>query len=246
MTPLRQRMIEEMRIRDYSERTISAYVSAVYRLAAFYHRSPDKLGREEIRVFLVDLVEEKQVAWSYYKQVLAALRYLYRNVLRRGEVVEDIRGPRNKKMLPIVLSVEEVARFFKAIPSLKHRTILMLSYGAGLLVGEAVRVRLSDLDRQGKVLRVSQGKGKKDRHTILSPGLLEMLDRYCWAARPKDLLFSTGSTGRPITASTVQRVCKQAQQIAGIDKTVTPHTLSHVCSYCYTFQKSRYFKGNTC
>ena len=134
-----------------------------------------------------------------------------------------------------MLSVEEVARFFKAIPSLKHRTILMLSYGAGLLVGEAVRVRLSDLDRQGKVLRVSQGKGKKDRHTILSPGLLEMLDRYCWAARPKDLLFSTGSTGRPITASTVQRVCKQAQQIAGIDKTVTPHTLSHVCSYCYTF-----------
>jgi len=81
-------MIEEMRIRDYSERTISAYVSAVYRLAAFYHRSPDKLGREEIRVFLVDLVEEKQVAWSYYKQVLAALRYLYRNVLRRGEVVK--------------------------------------------------------------------------------------------------------------------------------------------------------------
>ncbi|MCB1512076.1 MAG: site-specific integrase [Hyphomicrobiaceae bacterium] len=227
MTPLRQRMIEEMRIRDYSERTISAYVSAVYRLAAFYHQSPDKLGREEIRTFLVDLVEEKQVAWSYYKQVLAALRYLYRHVLHRGEVVEDIRGPRSKKMLPIVLSVEEVARFFKAIPSLKHRTILMLSYGAGLRVGEAVRVRLSDLDRQRKVLRVSQGKGKKDRYTILSPSLLEMLDRYCWAARPTDTLFTTGSTGRPITASTVQRVCKQAQQDAGIEKTITPHTLRH-------------------
>ena len=227
MTPLRQRMIEEMRIRDYSERTISAYVSAVYRLAAFYHQSPDKLGREEIRTFLVDLVEEKQVAWSYYEQVLAALRYLYRHVLHRGEVVEDIRGPRSKKMLPIVLSVEEVARFFKAIPSLKHRTILMLSYGAGLRVGEAVRVRLSDLDRQRKVLRVSQGKGKKDRYTILSPSLLEMLDRYCWAARPTDTLFTTGSTGRPITASTVQRVCKQAQQDAGIEKTITPHTLRH-------------------
>ena len=227
MTPLLQRMIEEMRIRDYSERTISAYVSAVYRLAAFYHQSPDKLGREEIRTFLVDLVEEKQVAWSYYKQVLAALRYLYRHVLHRGEVVEDIRGPRSKKMLPIVLSVEEVARFFKAIPSLKHRTILMLSYGAGLRVGEAVRVRLSDLDRQRKVLRVSQGKGKKDRYTILSPSLLEMLDRYCWAARPTDTLFTTGSTGRPITASTVQRVCKQAQQDAGIEKTITPHTLRH-------------------
>ena len=196
MTPLRKRMIEEMRMRDYSEHTIAAYVSAVYRLAAFYHKSPDELGREEIRAFLVDLVEEKKVAWSYYKQVLAALRYLYRYVLRRGEVVEDIRGPRTKKKLPIVLSAEEVSRFFKAIPSLKHRTILMLAYGAGLRVGEAVRVRLSDIDRQRKVLRVSQGKGKKDRYTVLSPALLEMLERYCWAARPEDLLFTTRSTGR--------------------------------------------------
>ena len=227
MTPLRKRMIEEMRMRDYSERTISAYVSAIYRLAAFYHQSPDKLNREQIRAFLVDLVEEKQVAWSYYKQVLAALRYFYRYVVRRGEIVDDVRGPRTKTQLPIVLSVEEVARFFKAIPSLKHRTILMLAYGAGLRVGEAVRVRLADIDRDRNVLRITQGKRKKDRYTILSPALLEILDRYCWAARPEDLLFTTRSTGRPITASTVQRVCKQAQLDAGIDKTITPHTLRH-------------------
>jgi site-specific recombinase XerD len=227
MTPLRKRMIEEMRMRDYSERTISAYVSAIYRLAAFYHQSPDKLNREQIRAFLVDLVEEKQVAWSYYKQVLAALRYFYRYVVRRGEIVDDVRGPRTMTQLPIVLSVEEVARFFKAISSLKHRTILMLAYGAGLRVGEAVRVRLADIDRDRNVLRITQGKRKKDRYTVLSPGLLEILDRYCWAARPKDLLFTTRSTGRPITASTVQRVCKQAQLDAGIDKTITPHTLRH-------------------
>ena len=227
MTPLRKRMIEEMRMRDYSERTISAYVSAIYRLAAFYHQSPDKLNREQIRSFLVDLVEEKQVAWSYYKQVLAALRYFYRYVVRRGEIVDDVRGPRTKTQLPIVLSVEEVARFFKAIPSLKHRTILMLAYGAGLRVGEAVRVRLADIDRERNVLRITQGKRKKDRYTVLSPALLEILDRYCWAARPEDLLFTTRSTGRPITASTVQRVCKQAQLDAGIDKTITPHTLRH-------------------
>ena len=110
---------------------------------------------------------------------------------------------------------------------MKHRTILMLAYGAGLRVGEAVRVRLSDIDRQRKVLRVSQGKRKKDRYTVLSPALLEMLDRYCWAAQPEDLLFAKRSTGRPITASTVQRVCKEAQQDAGIDKAVTPHTLRH-------------------
>ena len=227
MSPLRKRMIEEMRMRDDSEHTISAYVSAVYRLAAFYHKSPDRLRREEIRAFLVDRVEEKQVAWSYYKQVLAALRYFDRFVLRRGEVVEDIRGPRAEKRLPIVLSVEEVARFFQAIVSLKHRTILMLAYSAGLRISEAVRVRLADIDRQRNVLRVSQGKGKKDRYTVLSPALLQIIDRYCWAARPEDLLFETRSTGRPITAGTVQRVCKQAQQDAGIDKTITPHTLRH-------------------
>ena len=227
MTPLRQRMIQEMRMRDYSKHTISAYVSAVYRLAAYYQQSPDTLSREQIRTFLVDLVEEKQVAWSYYQQVLAALRYFYRYVVRQGEVVDDIRGPRTATKLPVVLSVTEVARFFKAIPSLKHRTILMLAYGAGLRVGEAVRVRLADIDRERKVLRITQGKRKKDRYTVLSPALLEILDRYCWAARPEDQLFLTRSTGRPITNSTVQRVCKEARQNSGIDKEITPHTLRH-------------------
>lgn len=227
MTPLRQRMIEDMRIRDFSEHTIAAYVSAVYRLANHYHRSPDQLDREEIRAFLVDLVEQKQVSWSYYKQVLAGLRFLYRHVLLRGEVIEDVRGPRPQKRLPIVLSVQEVARFFKAIPSLKHRTILMLAYGAGLRINEAVRIRVSDIDRERKVIRVQQGKGKKDRYTLLSPALLEILDRYCWAARPEDLLFTTRFKDRPITDSTVQRVCIQAQQEAGIDKRISPHTLRH-------------------
>jgi site-specific recombinase XerD len=227
MTPLRQRMIEDLKIRDYSEHTTAAYVSVVYRLAKFHHKSPDKLGREAIRAFLVDLVEQKKVSWPYYKQVLAALRFFYRHVLRRGEVVEDIRGPRPEKRLPVVLSAEEVARFFKAIPSLKHRTILMLAYGAGLRIGEAVRVRLLDIDRERNVLRVEQGKGKKDRYTVLSPGLLEILDRYCWAARPEDLLFTTRFKDRPITDSTVQRVCIQARKDAGIDKRISPHTLRH-------------------
>jgi site-specific recombinase XerD len=220
-------MIEDLKIRDYSQHTVAAYVSAVYRLAKYHHKSPDKLGREEIRAFLVDLVEQKKVSWPYYKQVLAALRFLYRHVLQRGEVVEDIRGPRPEKRLPVVLSAGEVARFFKAIPSLKHRTILMLAYGAGLRIGEAVRVRLLDIDRERKVLRVQQGKGKKDRYTVLSPAMEAMLDRYCWAARPEDLLFTTRFKDRPITDSTVQRVCIQAQQDAGIDKRISPHTLRH-------------------
>jgi integrase/recombinase XerD len=227
MTPLRQRMIEEMRIRDFSRHTIAAYVSGVYRLANYYHKSPDKLDREEIRAFLVDLVEQKKVSWPYYKQVLASLRFFYRHVLRRGEIVEDVRGPRPQKRLPVVLSVHEVARFFQAITSLKHRTILMLAYGAGLRIGEAVRVRLCDIDRQRKVIRVQQGKGKKDRYTLLSPALLEILDRYCWAARPKDLLFASRFKDRPISDSRVQSVCMQARKDSGIEKRISPHTLRH-------------------
>jgi integrase/recombinase XerD len=227
MTPLRQRMIDELHIRNYSKHTVAAYVSAVYRLANFYGRRPDRLSRDEIRAFLVDLVQEKQVAWAYYKQVLAALRFFYRHVVRQGEVVEDIRGPRGEKRLPVVLSRAEVARFFHAIASLKHRTVLMIAYGAGLRIGEAIAVRLSDIDRQRQVLRVRQGKGKKDRYTMLSPALLAMIDRYCWAAQPEDLLFTTRWKDRPITDSTLQRACKAAQQAAGLDKEITPHTLRH-------------------
>jgi integrase/recombinase XerD len=227
MTPLRKRMIEDMRMRNFSKHTIDAYVRVVARLANHYRRSPDKLSREEIRAFLVHLVEQERVSWPYYKHILSGLRFFYRHVLRRGEVVEDVRGPRPEKRLPVVLSVPEVARFFKAIPSLKHRTILMLAYGAGLRVSEAVRVRLADIDRERKVLYVRQGKRKKDRQTVLSPALLEILDRYCWAARPEDLLFTTRFKDRPITASTVQRVCIQARQDAGIDKQISPHTLRH-------------------
>jgi site-specific recombinase XerD len=202
-------------------------VSAVYRLANFYGRRPDRLSREEIRNFLVDLVEVKQVSWPYYQQLLAALRFFYRHVVRRGEVVEDIRGPRPAKTLPVVLSPAEVARFFRAIPSLKQRTILMLAYGAGLRVGEVVQLRLSDIDRQRRVIHVRQGKGKKDRYTMLSPALAEMLDRYLWAAQPEDLLFTTRRPDRPITPSTVQRYCIAARRAAGIDKQISPHTLRH-------------------
>jgi integrase/recombinase XerD len=227
MTPLRQRMIEEMHLRNYSQHSIAAYVSAVYRLANHYGRRPDRLSREEIRAFLVDLVEVKQVSWPYYQQVLAALRYFYRQVVRRGEVVDDIRGPRPAKQLPVVLSPAEVARFFHAIPSLKQRTILMLAYGAGLRVSEAVSLRLADIDRERRVIRVQQGKGRKDRYTVLSPALLAMLDRYVWAAQPEDLLFTTRWKDRPITRSTVQRFCQAARQAAGLDKRITPHTLRH-------------------
>src|SRR5215203_2820141 len=165
MTPLRKRMIESLELRGMSPKTVRLYVDCVARFARHFGRSPDTLGSEEVRTYLLHLVNERKIAWSSYKQALSALRYFYRWVLDRGEVVQDIRAPRPERRLPVVLSFEEVHRFFAAIPSFKHRTILMLSYAAGLRISEAASLRVADIDSQRMVIRIVQGKRKKDRYT---------------------------------------------------------------------------------
>lgn len=227
MTPLRQQMIEALELRGVSPKTVKLYVDCVARFARYYGKSPAGLGRDEIRDYLLYLIHERKVAWGTYKQALAALRFLYRWVLKQGDLVEDIRAPRPERRLPVVLSFAEVQRFFAAIPSFKHRTLLMLAYAAGLRVSEAARVRVSDIDSQRMVIRVVQGKRKKDRYTILSPLLLDMLRHYWWAARPQDYLFPGRGKESVVRSSTIQRACIDAQRRAGLTKEVTPHTLRH-------------------
>jgi integrase/recombinase XerD len=225
--PLRKRMIEEMEMRNFAPKTIRIYIDVVARFARYFGKSPDRLGAEHVRQYLLHLVHEKKLAWATYKQALAALRYLYRWVLRGPEVVQDVRCPRPERRLPVVLSFNEVQRFFAAVSSFKHRMILMSAYAAGLRISEVVHLEVTDIDSQRMVIRVHQGKRKKDRYTILSPTLLQMLRHYWVAARPVRYLFPGQSLDRPISASVVQRLCKEAQVKAGIDKTVTPHTLRH-------------------
>ena len=227
MTPLRKRMTEALELRGVSPKTLRLYVDCVARFARYFGKSPEVLGAEEIRTYLLYLIHERKVAWSTYKQAMAALRFLYRSVLNRGEVVQDVRAPRPERRLPVVLSFDEVHRFFAAIPSFKHRTLLMLAYASGLRLSEAARLRVSDIDSQRMVLRVVQGKRKKDRYTILSPLLLEMLRHYWWAARPKEYLFPGRGQSGVVQSSTVQRACIEARQRAGLGKEVTPHTLRH-------------------
>jgi len=227
MTPLRQKMTEALELRGVSPKTLKLYIDCVARFARHYGQSPEHLGRDEIRNYLLFLIHERKVAWGTYKQALAALRFLYRWVLQQGEVVEDIRAPRPERRLPVVLRFEEVHRFFAAIPSFKHRTLLMFAYAAGLRVSEAAQVRVADIDSQRMVIRVVQGKRKKDRYTILSPLLLEMLRHYWWAARPKNYLFPGRGQNGVVRSSTVQRTCIEAQRVAGLNKEVTPHTLRH-------------------
>jgi integrase/recombinase XerD len=227
MTPLRKRMIENMQMRNFAPKTIRIYVDVVARFARYFGKSPDQLGAEEVRRYLLHLVQDKKLAWATYKQALAALRYLYRWVLDGPEVVQDIRCPRPERRLPVVLSFDEVQRFFAVIPSFKQRMILMTAYAAGLRISEVVHLEVTDIDSQRGVIHVRQGKRNKDRYTMLSPALLQMLRHYWVAARPARYLFPGRSLDRPMSVSVVQRACKDAQRRAGIDKTITPHTLRH-------------------
>ena len=183
MTPLRQRMLEDMQMRNLSRGTQMVYVRAVMQLARHYRKSPDQLQREEIRGYLVYLAQQRRVAPSTYNQVRCALKFFYQVTLGQEWILDRIICQKTEKHLPVVLSQSEVVQFFASIRKmkLKFRALFMTIYGAGLRGSEAAALQVSDIDSQRMVIRVRQGKGKKDRYVMLSPG--------CWRR--------CGSTGRP-------------------------------------------------
>jgi integrase/recombinase XerD len=227
MTPLRRRMIEDMKLKNLSTRTIDAYVSRVGTFARHFGRSPQDLDRDDVRSYLLHLVQEKKVSWSVYNQTLAALRFLYEVTLGRKDVLERIPCPKQPKRLPVVLSLDEVARFFAALVGIKHRAILMTAYAAGLRLSEVIGLRVDDIDSKRMVIRVRQAKGRRDRYVMLSPRLLALLREYWKVARPTDWLFPGDVPGQPITGKAVHRICVQAARAADLDKHVTVHTLRH-------------------
>jgi integrase/recombinase XerD len=227
MTPLRRRMIDDMTLRNFSPGTIRAYVGCVARFARHFHISPDGLGHEHVRAFLLHLVQERGASMSHYNQTRCALRFFYRVTLGRLDIVESIPPARQPRTLPVVLSPDEVARVFAAIANLKHRAILMTAYAAGLRVSEVTQLRVTDIDSRRMVIHIRQGKGQKDRYVMLSPRLLEILRAYWKAARPLDVLFPGATPDRPIATGSVRRVCHRARQAAGLGKHVVVHTLRH-------------------
>jgi integrase/recombinase XerD len=226
MTPLRQRLLQDMQLRNLSPHTRHAYVRAVARLAAFYQTSPDRLDREQVRGFLVHLVS-RRVSFSLFNQVRCALVFFYRVTLGRDWDFDRIACQKQQKRLPVVLSQAEIAQFFAASGRLKYRALFMAVYAAGLRVSEVVALRAADIDSQRMVLRVCQGKGQKDRIVMLSPRLLEVLREYYKASRPTATLFFGKDKGRPLDCSTVRRACRLIARRAGLTKRVTPHTLRH-------------------
>ena len=178
MTPLRQRMLQDMGIRNLARNTQLAYVQQISAFARHFGRSPEVLGPEQVRAYQVHLIEERKLAADSLSVVAAALRFLYKITLRRPWNDDDIPMPKRPLKLPIVLSPEEVVRFLACVASTKHRAILTTIYASGLRVSEAVQLRPADIDSSRMVLRIDQGKGRKDRYVMLSPRLLEVLRHY--------------------------------------------------------------------
>ncbi len=227
MTPLRQRMIEDMRIRNYSPGTITQYVSQVAAFARYFGKSPDQLGPAHIRGFQLYLIDEKRVDWSTFNTAVCALRFFYCVSLKKDWMIRHLPYGKKPKRLPTVLSQEEVLRLFAATANLNHRLLLMTAYSAGLRRAELSCLRVEDIDPQRMVICVRQGKGRKDRYVPLSRTLWQALVGYAQLGQPKDWLFPGTRPGQYIGSRTVARICARAAQAAGLSKHVSLHTLRH-------------------
>jgi site-specific recombinase XerD len=227
MTPLRQRMLEDMGIRNLAENTQSAYLLQITAYAKYFKRPPEVLGPEEIRAYQVHLTQTRHLSPSSLSVATGALRFLYKVTLKRDWAVELIPMPKRPFKLPVILSPEEVMRFLDSINNIKHRAILMSAYAAGLRISEVTHLKVTDIDSQRMMLRVDQGKGQKDRYVMLSPRLLDELRKYWKAVRPTEWLFPGDRPGQPITRGAVGLACQRAHRASGISKPITVHSLRH-------------------
>lgn len=228
MTPLRQRMLEDMQVRNLSPLTQRSYVEHVSRFARHFGRSPARLGPEEIRAYQVYLTNDKHLAPASMVITVAALRFLYTVTLQKKWAVEAvIPAPKTPQTLPVVLSPAEVVQFLDCVAAPKHRTILTTCYAAGLRISEAVRLTPPAIDSQRMVLRIEQGKGQKDRYVMLSPKLLTILRDWWRVSHSTPWIFPGDRPGDPITTRAVNRACRKAHRCAAISKPITPHSLRH-------------------
>lgn len=227
MTALRQRMLDDMRIRNMSPGTIESYIRCVAAFAMYFGKSPDLLGAEHVREYQRFLVNERKVAWGSFNVTVCALKFLYKVTLRRDWADEGIPFPRKGRKLPVILSVTEITAFLAVIDNVKHWTIFTLMYTTGLRISEALNLLPTDIDSERMVIRVRQGKGRKDRYVPLNPGLLESLRTYWRKYRPQDYLFPGRNPANPLHCSAIERLCPQFCEKAGIEKHVSPHSMRH-------------------
>jgi site-specific recombinase XerD len=226
MSPLRRRMIEDMTIRKFAPKTQHDYLQRVKNFAAFLGRSPDTASFEDVRRYQLHLTTSG-VGVPTLNQSVATLRFFFRITLKRHDILEHTHFVREPRKLPVVLSPEEVARLLDAAPGLKYKAALSVAYGAGLRAAEVVSLKINDIDSKRMVIRVEQGKGRKDRYVMLSPHLLALLRAWWRAARPQGWLFPGRDQVQPMTTRQLNRACHAAAHMAEIDKRVSLHTLRH-------------------
>ena len=227
MTELRQRMVNDMILRGMAEKTRTAYTQAVAGLAKFYRRSPDQITHDDVQAYLLHLIQERKLAWSTCKIAVCALRFLFHATLGHDTVAVHIPGPRQRAKLPLILSRDEVRRILAAATDRQAHALLTTTYAAGLRVGEAVRLKITDLDGTRHTIRVEQGKGAKDRDTVLPPGLLVELRAYWRHERSAVWLFPRRDHVSPLSVWQAQHSFYDAKRRAGITKRGGIHALRH-------------------
>jgi integrase/recombinase XerD len=226
ISPLRRRMIEDMTVRNFSADTQRNYVRGVKNLAIFLGRSPDTATPEELRLFQLHLTETR-VRPPTINATVTALRFFFKVTVDRPDATKLLTFVAEPRKIPVVLTPAEVVRFLEAAPGPKYKAAFGAAYGAGLRVSEVAALKVADIDSQRMMIRVEQGKGRKDRHAMLSPQLLDLLRDWYRIARPRAWLFPGRDPLLPLTTRQLNRACHAAAHMAEIKKRVTPHTLRH-------------------
>jgi site-specific recombinase XerD len=227
MEKLIERMQMDLVLQGYSAKTIKSYSWHVGQFVQFVSADVETLVEEDIRRYLYHVKTQLNYSVSNLSQAFSAIKFLYRNTLQMPMKLHTLRGPRQTRRLPVVLSRQELKQLFDSVDNLKHRTIFITAYAAGLRLSEVAHLRVNDIDSDRMQIRVQQGKGKKDRYTLLSERLLQRLREYWRIYRPTQWLFPGQSGVKPISITCIQRVFKEARNKTSISKPITMHTLRH-------------------
>jgi len=227
MGKLREQMLVDLQLSGAKPSTQRAYLREAQNLVKHFNKPPEALGEDELKAYLLHLMKERHLSEGTFRFYVAGLKFLYRTTLKRQWAVEKIRVPRAKRKLPVVLDLSEVQSLFSVTKNLKHKAILMMTYASGLRASETARLRLTDIDSKRMMVRITQGKGGKDRYSILSQTALAQLRQYWRSYRPREWLFEGAKKDDPITTHSIQLMFYAAKKRAGITKPASIHTLRH-------------------
>ena len=227
MKRLRDQMLVDLQLSGATPRTQKTYLREAGNLAKYFNRSPAELGEDQLKEYMLYLMKQRHLSEGTFRFYVAALKFLYRTTLKREWAVENIRYPRAKRKLPVVLDLSEVESLFAVTPNLKHKVILMITYSSGLRASETARLKITDIDSKRMMVRIGQGKGGKDRYSILSQTTLEHLRQYWRKYHPTEWLFNGARKNAPLSTNSIQQLFYKAKKRAGITKPASVHTLRH-------------------